>query len=148
MSIITRIIICVMVLLSDALSIILECRLPNERKSIKWNFDTRGLFYKISSFIHFFLAILIIAFIEPDEMVSDSNLYFFIISFFGILIFFSVFILDKINIKKRFKPYQDKNKEEFLKYKNNTYYMNVEWNTFDYALTKMATTLILISVIL
>lgn len=147
MSVLVRIFLFVIVLISDTLSIFLEHRLPNRNKSVKWNLEMRGLAYQISSAINFVIAVCIMKFVRPEGFLSRSKYYFIVNIFTSIIIFCVVYILDKNNIDERFNPYINDVKEEFAEYKKNAYYLNCGWRTCSYALFKTVTTVIYLNTI-
>lgn len=144
MSMTTRVILCIGAVLFHFVSVILECRLPDEKKSVKWNFDTRGLFYSVSILISFISAIIMLFYIKPDEILSNSKWYFPVVILLSVIIFLSVYVPDKLNIKRRFAPYKNKNTEEFLRYKNSSVWWSASWNTGNYSLFRTATTMMFI----
>lgn len=144
MSIITRIILCIGAVLFNFVSVIIECRLPDENKSVKWNFDTRGVFYSVSTLINFISAMIMLFYIKLNENLSNSKWYFPIVILLSGITFLSVYIPDKLNIKRRFAPYKNKNIEEFLIYKNSSVWWSTSWNTLYYSIFRMATTMMFI----
>lgn len=144
MSITTRVILCIGAVLFHFVSVIPECRLPDENKSVKWNFDTRGLFYSVGSLISFISAMIMLFYINPDEVLSNSQWYFPVIILLSVITFLSVYVPDKLNIKRRFAPYKNKKTEEFLKYKKISTWRSSSWNTGSYSLLRTVTTMMVI----
>ena len=110
-------------------AIVIEVKLPNKNKTLRFNLNCRRNIYTIGWLIDcLFFAILLKSMQESHSRISNSNYYFAVLIAIAIGLFVALYLTDKKTVTK-YRIYVTDNINEYHEYKNKDI-GGIQWTSF------------------
>ena len=128
-------------------AIVLEIKLPNKYKTLRFNLNCRRNIYTFGWLIDCsFFAILLNSTLESHSQFLISNYYFALLSAIAIGLFIILYLIDKKLVTK-YRVYVLNNIVEYNEYKNKDI-VGIHWTSFNCAIINTLFAMLPISILL